>query len=350
MAYQARTIWRGKRQSAAKAFLRPAMQRPNLTVASDTEVLRIVFDGRTAVGVEIRDEQGIRTIRAGREVILCAGALESPKLLQLSGVGPGKLLRDLDIAVVHDQPQVGQNLREHFYLQTKFRVSEGGLNHEFAGLRLLRNVLRYLFTSAGPMSHAAQELVGYIRSRDGLPRPDCQIGVGLYSLADGPRGLALETEPGFTIGGYYMHPRSRGETFITSPDPAVAPYVDANYLAEAEDRIASVGMVRAIRHIAAQPALAGIVRAELAPGPAVQSDDAILDDLYARGGTAFHVSGTCRMGSDDAAVTDPAGRVRGVAGLRVVDTSLFPELPSGNTNAPAMAAGRNVARMMLAER
>ena len=350
IAYQARTIWRGKRQSAAKAFLRPAMQRPNLTVASDTEVLRIVFDGRTAVGVEIRDEQGIRTIRAGREVILCAGALESPKLLQLSGVGPGKLLRDLDIAVVHDQPQVGQNLREHFYLQTKFRVSEGGLNHEFAGLRLLRNVLRYLFTSAGPMSHAAQELVGYIRSRDGLPRPDCQIGVGLYSLADGPRGLALETEPGFTIGGYYMHPRSRGETFITSPDPAVAPYVDANYLAEAEDRIASVGMVRAIRHIAAQPALAGIVRAELAPGPAVQSDDAILDDLYARGGTAFHVSGTCRMGSDDAAVTDPAGRVRGVAGLRVVDTSLFPELPSGNTNAPAMAAGRNVARMMLAER
>lgn len=348
IAYQCRTIWRGKRQSAAKAFLRPALARPNLTLITDTLVRRVVFEGARASGVEVSDATGTRMIGARREVILSAGAIESPKLLQLSGIGPANRLRALGIDIVHDAPGVGQNLCEHLYIQVQFRVSEGSLNREFQGVRLLGGLLRYLALKSGPMTHAAQELLGYIKSRPGLSRPDCQIGVGLYSMKRGPKGLAVDSAPGLTIGGYFMHPQSRGEMYITSADPASAPFINVNYLAEPEDRAASVALVRAIREIAAQPALKPFIMAELAPGPAVQSDDEILEAFYERGGTAFHVSGTCRMGSDALAVVDPACRVVGVDGLRVVDTSIFPELPSGNTNAPAMAAGRNAAGMIAA--
>ncbi|MDO7840775.1 GMC family oxidoreductase [Sphingomonas immobilis] len=350
IGYQARTIWKGKRQSAAKAFLRPALARKNLTVISDTDVLRILFDGQRASGVEVRDASGVRRIDARREIIVSAGAIQSPKLLQLSGIGPARLLQDLGIAVVHDQPQVGRNLREHFYLQTKYRVKRGSLNHEFAGPRLLWNVLRYVIASSGPMTHAAQELIGYVKTEPALSRPDCQIGVGLYSMGLGPKGLELDKEPGLTIGGYPMHPVSLGEMHIVSADPDAAPYILANYLTDPEDQATAVRLVRYIRKIASQPALAELMIEEMMPGRAVQTDDEILADYLARGGTAYHVAGTCRMGSDAASVVDPLARVRGVSGLRVVDTSIFPELPSGNTNAPAMAAGRNVAMMIRKDR
>lgn len=349
IGYQARTIWKGKRESASKAFLRPALSRSNLTVMADTQVLRIVFDGRRATGIEIRDKAGVRVLSAAREVIVSAGGVESPKLLQLSGIGNAQVLKALGIEVVHDQPQVGQNMREHFYLQCKFRVTRGSLNREFTGAKLLGNVLRYLFTSSGPMTHAAQELIGYIKTRDGLAHPDCQIGVGLYSMGKGEKGLELDAEPGFTIGGYPMHPKSQGTVQIVSADSSEAPAITANYLAHEDDRATAIAMIRYIRDIVAQPALAPFVMAELAPGPSVQTDEEILADYLERGGTAYHVAGTCRMGSDDAAVTDPQARVKGVIGLRVVDTSIFPELPSGNTNAPAMMAGRHVARMILRE-
>lgn len=348
IGYQARTIWKGKRQSTSKAFLRPAMARSNLTVLAETDVLRILFEGRKAVGLEIRDKTGVRQLTANREILLTAGAVESPKLLQLSGIGNAAVLKALGIDVVHDQPQVGQNLREHFYLQTKYRVTHGSLNREFSGSRLLWNMLRYLVASSGPMTHAAQELIGYIKTREGLDYPDCQIGVGLYSMGRGPKGLELDKQPGFTIGGYPMHPRSRGEVQIVSRDASVLPSISANYLSDPQDRNTAVAMIRYIRGIVAQPALAPFIVEELAPGPAVQSDEDILADYIERGGTAFHVAGTCRMGNDEAAVTDPFARVRGVSGLRVADTSIFPELPSGNTNGPAMVAGRHVAKMILA--
>ena len=350
VGYQPRNIWGGTRQSAAKVFLRPALSRPNLNVLSDTRVCRVVFEGKKAVGVEIEtggDDKVV--IRANREVILSAGGVESPKILQLSGVGPAEVLQAAGIPVIHDLPGVGRNLREHYYIQLKYRVTGGSLNREFQGLRLVKNMLRYLFNKAGPMANAAQEMIAYVKTREGLSRPDCQIGAGLYSLQNGPDGPVLDKEPGFTIGGYHMHPRSQGELAITSSDPSVSPRIVANYLQDPEDQAASIALVRLIRRIAEQPALKPYIVGEFEPGPGVQTDDQILDAYMRLGGTAYHVSGTCKMGSGDDAVVDPQTRVHGIQGLRIVDTSIFPTLISGNTNAPAMAAGRKAAKMILAE-
>lgn len=346
IGYQPRNIYKGKRQSASKVFLHPVMHRPNLVVLPNTEVMRIVFEGKKAIGIAIRQDGEIKVIKCHKEVIVSAGAIESPKLLQLSGIGAANRLQQLGVEVIHNAPNVGQNLREHYYIQHKYRVRKGSLNAEFQGLRLVWNLLRYLLTHNGPMANAAQEMVGYIKSRDGLQRPDCQLGAGLYTLQNSPSGPVLDSEPGFTIGGYHMHPQSQGEVFIASTDPRQQPTITANYLQHEEDQAASIAMVRYIRKIAEQPALAPFIVNELEPGLAIEDDASILAAYHQLGGTAYHVSGTCRMGSDDLSVVDPQTRLRGVTGVRVVDTSIFPELTSGNTNAPAMAAARNAAQMI----
>lgn len=344
--YQPRTIYRGKRQSAALAFLRPAMQRPNLTVIHSTHVQRIVFAGKRATGIEVVKQGQATTYACGKEVILCAGAIESPKLLQLSGVGPAGHLQQLGIAVVHDAPAVGQNLQEHFYLQTKYRVTDGSLNQQFTGAGLLKAVLRYFISHKGPMTHAAQELIAYIKSDQHKGRPDCQLGIGLYTIEVTEKGINPEKQPGITIGGYPVHPTSRGELLITSKDSRVAPKIIANYLQTPEDQATAVAMIRAIREIAAQPALRGLIVDELAPGKRLQTDAELLQFYRDNGVTAYHVAGTCRMGSDADAVVDVTTRVNGVEGVRVVDTSIFPCLPTGNTNALAMAVGRHAGKMI----
>jgi choline dehydrogenase-like flavoprotein len=242
---------------------------------------------------------------------------------------------------------VGRNLQEHCYLQIKFGVTSGSLNAEFAGLPLMMNLLRYAVLGRGPMTHAAHELCGFVKTRPGLSKPDAQLGVGLYSIGMTEKGLGLDPNPGMTIGGYVVNPKSRGEFRITSADPDAAPFITANFLADEEDRAASFAMVRYIRKIAAQPALKGFMLGEEAPGPTVESDDEILQVFLEQGGTAFHASGTCRMGADAASVVDPKLRVRGVEGLRVVDTSVFPTLVSGNTNAPAMATALRASQFIL---
>lgn len=349
IGYQARNVWRGKRQSAANAFLHPIMSRENISIMTETQVARITFDGSRANGVEI-ERDGMRTkLKANREVILCAGAIESPKLLQLSGIGSADYLQNLGIDVVVDQPGVGKNLREHVYLQMKYQVKYGSLNKEFTGRRLLLNTLKYFLVNTGPMTHAAQELLGYIKSRDHLTHPDCQVAVGLYSMHHEESGLVLDQDPGMTFGGYHMHPRAQGETNIKSTDFRDAPNVRASFLGDDEDRAASIAMVRYIRRVLEQPALKNVLVGELAPGVDVQSDDEILSFWRETWLPCYHVAGTCRMGDDEDAVTDPQTRVRGVTGLRVVDTSIFPDLPSGNTSAPAMAAGANASAMILAD-
>ena len=348
--YQPRNIYQGKRQSAAKAFLHPASSRPNLTIEHSVDVLRVVFKDKTVVGVEVADNSspsGKKVIRCNREVILSAGAIESPKLLQLSGIGPAAKLAPLGVPIVVNSPNVGQNLREHYFMQMKYRVTKGSLNNNFQGPKLIWNVLRYLLVKNGPMANAAQECIAYIKTREGLSRPDCQLGAGLYSLENSPQGPVLDKQPGLTIGGYHMHPRSQGEVMITSADPGAKPYIFANYLADEEDQIVSVAMLRYIRNIAQQPALKDWIVNEFDPGNDYQSDAELLAAYRSLGMTAYHVSGTCRMGADDASVVDPQTKVRGVDGLRVVDSSIFPELISGNTNAATMAAGRNAAHMIL---
>jgi choline dehydrogenase len=344
--YQPRTVWRGKRFSAADAFLAPARRRPNLSVVTNTDALRVEFNGRRATGVRVRDRTSERTITARHEVILCAGAIHSPKLLQLSGIGPASTLQGAGVNVLVDAPEVGRNLREHRYLAVQFRVTGGSLNGRFAGLGLARSMVRYLMSSTGPLSHAAHEAGGFIKSRPELDRPDGQIGVGLYSMQVSGQKVAIDPQPGLTIGGYWMRPQSRGELWIRSADPEAAPYINPNTFESQIDRESSISVFRWIRRLAAQPALAGYIERELTPGPAVQSDDDILEAYLKLGNTAYHVCGTCRMGSDDRSVVDLQLKVRGVEGLRVIDTSIMPTLVSGNTNAPAMAIALRAAQIM----
>ncbi len=343
--YQPCTIWRGRRHSAARAFLDPVRSRPNLTIATETDALAIEFSGKRASGLVLRDARGERTVRARREIILSAGAIASPLLLQRSGIGPGDVLRGGGVPVLVDAPEVGRNLQEHFNYTAVYRVSQGSLNAQYSGLPLVVNMLRYLLTRGGPMNRSVWEVGGFVKTRSGLVRPDAQIGVGLYSVgANGP-----DSFPGLTISGYTVNPASRGELRIGGPDADTPPEIEANFLGEQADREAAVALIRHIRSIAAQEPLRRFVLNEVNPGPAVESDAEIIEDFLDRASTAFHVCGTCRMGSDAASVVDNRLRVRGVEALRVVDTSVFPTLVSGNTNAPAMAVALHASAMILAD-
>ncbi|SDS90760.1 Choline dehydrogenase [Halopseudomonas litoralis] len=344
--YQPQNTWKGQRFSAAKAFLDPVRTRPNLTVMTSTNVQRIKFEGRRAIAVQVRGKEGERRIRCQREVLLCAGAIESPKLLQLSGIGPAHLLQSLGIPVIQNAPDVGRNLREHVYIAAQFRVTRGSFNHCFAGLGLARSVLSYFLGKKGPMTHAAHEAGGFVKTRPGLERPDAQIGVSLFSMDGDGKTVAIDKQPGITLGGYFMHPQSQGEIRIESADPAVPPRIVANYLSAEADQTAAISLLKWIRKLAAQPSLRPFLVEELTPGSQVQSDEEMLASFRRFGQTAFHVAGTCRMGADEHAVLDPELRVRGVDGLRVIDTSIMPALVSGNTNAPAMAIAMRAAEII----
>jgi choline dehydrogenase-like flavoprotein len=345
IGYQPRTIWRGRRWSAAKAFLAPVRTRANLTVLTGTDVTRILFDGQRAVGVQLRDG----CARARRDIILSAGALNTPKLLQLSGVGDAAHLERLGIAVVADRPAVGQHLLEHRCIMLQIRVRKHSLNKQFAGLRLLKNLARYFLGSEGPMTHAAHEVCAFVKTRPELSRPDAELGIGLYSLTVKDGKIALETEPGMTWVGYFTNPDSEGSIMISSADPDADADIDANYLDTARDRRHSVDLLRFMRKILQQPALREHVVAEITPGPDFSTDQELEDAFFKFGSTAYHVAGTCRMGADAASVVDPQLRVRGVQGLRVVDTSIMPTLISGNTNGPAMAMAMRAAELILAD-
>jgi choline dehydrogenase-like flavoprotein len=346
LGYQPRTISDGRRWSAAKAFLDPARARSNLVVRTGVHVLRVVFEGARAVGVELRDGHGVSVARATREVILSAGALHTPMLLQVSGVGPGELLQRLGIPVVAHSAGVGRHLLEHRCLLMQVRLREGSLNREYQGWRLGKNLLRYLGSHSGPMTCAAHEVVGLIKTRPDLARPDAELGIGLYSINVKNGKVVLEDEPGMTWVGYFTTPDSEGSVEITSRDGLAAPAIDANYLHTARDKRHSIDLVRAMRRILAQPALSRYVVAETQPGPGYASDDEIVDAYSTFGSTAYHVAGTCRMGADAQSVVDPQLRVRGVQGLRVMDTSVMPTLISGNTNGPAMAMALRAAEII----
>jgi choline dehydrogenase len=350
MSYQPTTTWHGKRFSAARAFLDPVRNRPNLDIVTDTDVRKIEFEGRRAAAVLMRGKAGDRRVAVNREIILSAGAIQSPKLLQLSGVGPAALLQAYGVEVVADSPGVGRNLREHRYLSTEYRVTGGSMNGGFQGLGLLSSVLQYGLLSKGPLTHAAHEVGGFIKSRPGLDRTDVQIGVGLYSMHATETGISIDKEPGMTILGYFTRPESQGELRIQSADPNVAPFIDANHFSAEIDRVTAVSLFRWLRALGKQPALAKWIVEETKPGPLIETDADILDNAIKLGGTAYHICGTCRMGSDEASVLDPQLRVRGVDGVRVVDTSIMPTIVSGNTNAPAMALALRAADFILHNR
>jgi choline dehydrogenase-like flavoprotein len=339
MGYQPVTTYKGKRFSAARAFLAPVLNRPNLEVLTGTDVRRIEFQNHRATALAVRDRDGTRTIPVAGELILAAGAIESPKLLQLSGIGPGPLLQSLGIPVVVHAPSIGANLREHRYLAMQYRVTGGSLNNRLSGIGLLRSIFDYILRFKGPLTHSAHEVGGFVKTRPELDRPDAQIGVGLYSMSAAGNAVNIDTHPGVTIGGYFMRPESQGIIRIQSPDPAARPYIDANHLSADIDKRSAVSLYRWIRRLAAQPALAPWLVSATTPGTEFQSDEQIIDAFLRFGNTAYHVSGTVRMGSDSSAALDPQLRLRGVENVRVADTSIMPTITSGNTNAPAMVIG-----------
>ncbi|WP_224008961.1 MULTISPECIES: GMC family oxidoreductase [Paraburkholderia] len=354
---QATVDRRGRRASAYRAFLKPAMRRRNLTVITGALAERIVFEGTRATGVRYRVGETAGFARARREVILCAGVLQSPKLLQISGVGPADVLAKAGVDVVKDLPAVGRNLVDHAMFSISFRMrNDPGFNREFHGWRLMRHVLQYYTTRTGLMAYTSPELTALVSMRSEPHWPDVQFGVGPFSMrsseeikADPGRG-ALEDQPGITLNGYYLRPKSRGSVAIQSADIAQPVLVDANWWGDPEDRKLLIDMLRLMRKFAAQSALAPYIVREVTPGPQYQSDDEIFQALQWLVSPGVHATGTCRMGAPEDSVLDSRLRVHGVDGLRVVDCSSMPTPPSGNTNGPAMMLGYRAAELILEDR
>jgi choline dehydrogenase-like flavoprotein len=352
MGYQPSTRHRGQRFSAARAFLRPIRGRRNLAVLTETDVLRITFAGRRATGVTVRKKGEVRSLLANRDIILCAGAIQTPKLLQLSGIGPAALLTSLGIEVIADSPGVGGNLREHRHVDLRLKVRSHSQNTDLSGMRAAWAMLRYVLARKGPLTHAAHEIGGFAKSDSGLDHADLQFGLmSLSASSTGKEGaVALDPYPGITFITYFTRPESQGEVRIRSADPDAAPMINANHLSCEIDRRKFVAAFRWNRRLAAQPALRNWIVEETYPGNAVETDEEILASAMTLGGTCFHTAGTARMGADAASVVDPRLRVRGVEGLRVADTSIMPTLVSGNTNGPAMVVGLRAADFIVADR
>jgi choline dehydrogenase-like flavoprotein len=350
IGYMPRTIYQGRRQSAAVAFLKPILGRPNLTVVTGVSVDRVLFEGERAVGIHGRRDGGEVSYMAAREVLLCAGALSTPAILQRSGIGPAAHLRKLGIAVRHDSPELGYNLREHRGLVMQWRVHDhASQNRDFQGFRLVRNTMGYYLTRRGPMANGAYEVGAWFRSRPGLERPDGQILIAPFTFDYTSPKFRVERGGGMNMCVYMLRPESTGSVLIASGDPAALPLITPNYASAEADRKAMVDIIRYARKLAQQGPLARYVVEETRPGPQYQTDEEILEGHRLCGYGSYHASGTCRMGKDDQSVLDPQLRVRGVDGLRVVDTSVFPFMPAGNTNGPAMAVAWRAADLILAD-
>ena len=354
IGYFSHNIHKGRRQSAAEVFLKPAMRRPNVQVRTGVLADRIVFDGKRATGLEVIVDGRRETIPVAGEVILSAGVMASPAILQRSGVGPGALLSGLGIQTLADSPNVGGRLRDHLGMSVPYRLQGvPGNNREFRGLGLMRNVLRYYLARTGPLATGPYEVGAFVRARPQSTRPDLQLYGSAFTFKRGdnpnfPVQLAqVEDEPGLTVYGQMLQLKSEGTIAITSADPSAPLDVKPEWLSDPDDQDMAVASLRYIRRFAAQAPIAPFLKEELLPGRHLESDDELLDYArrFSRCGT--HAVGVCAIGGDDRAVCDPNLRVRGVEGVRVVDCSSIPGLVSGNTNGPAMAFGWAAADRIL---
>jgi choline dehydrogenase len=336
----------GRRFSSARAFLDPARHRPNLTILTSAAVERVLFNGPCASGVRLRGRDLL--LAPGGEVILCGGAINSPQLLQLSGIGPGAELQRHGIPVLHDAPEVGANLADHLDISIQAALT----GREAIGIapsflpRALRAAWDFARRNSGELTSNIAEAGGFVRSDPDRDRPNLQFHFIPAYLHD--HGRRSSWGYGLTLHVCDLLPKSRGTISLNSSDPMAPPRIHANYLSHPDDLPVLLQGLKIARRITEAPALARHIRRETLPGPSIQSDADLIADIRARAETIYHPVGTCRMGSDSRSVTDAEGRVRGVTGLRVADASIMPALIAGNTNAPTMMIAENIARMMLA--
>ena len=338
------TIHRGRRVSAAAAFLQPARKRRNLRVLTHAHVERVILDNQRAVGVSARIHGQVQTFHCDGEVILSAGAIMSPKILMLSGIGPGAHLHSLGLPVHVDRTDVGARLREHLSFSMPYRLlGAKGLNHRLRGLGLAGSALHYLATRGGPLASGPFEVGAYVRTDPRLKRPNAQLYMSAFSMAAGndnrARWVAIDGQPGITIYGQLLQLTSEGQLRLRSANPQEPLEILPQWLSTREDQEAAIALVRYMRRYMRQAAIAPHVGEELLPGASCQSDEALLEVFKRLSRCGLHAVATCRMGSDPHAVVDARLRVRGVQGLRVADCSVMPALVSGNTNGPAMALG-----------
>ena len=336
---------RGRRWSTADAYLRPALRRDNLDLITGAQVLRVEQEGGRATGVHYRGRRGgDRVAPAGSEVILAAGALASPQLLMLSGIGPAGQLREHGVEVAVDLPGVGENLQDHPYLTSVWDVPGGG---SLADAEKPKALLEYLLRRTGPLSSSVAEAFAFIRSRPGLAQPDLQFHFAPAYFVD--NGFEEYDGHAITMGPVLVAPRSRGWLRLRSADPADKPRVLTNSLADPEDVSALVAGARLAREIASSEALSAVIGRQVFPDEGARTDEDLEEDLRRRVDLLYHPVGTCRMGTDEDAVVDPELRVRGIEGLRVVDASVMPTITSGNTNAPTIAIAEKGADLIKGE-
>jgi choline dehydrogenase len=347
------TTRNGRRMSAARAYLHPAMRRANLRVESHAHTTRILFDGSRATGVEYA-RHGVRnTVRARREVILAAGAIGSPQLLQHSGVGPAQLLSSLGIGVVIDSPAVGRNLQDHLCIDHLYRSRRPSLNQDLRPWwGKLRAGLNYIALRRGPLSLSVNQGGGFVRTQPSLDRPNMQLYFSPVSYTKAPPGkrplMNPDPFPGFLLSAQPCRPTSRGHLQIRSPDPFADPAIFPNSLSTAHDRMEMLEGTRLLRSLAATPALGAVIEEELQPGPGIRTDAELFEDIRQRCSSVFHPVSTCRMGPNATEnVVDHELKVYGLRGLRVIDASIFPAVTSGNTNAPVIMVAEKGADLVL---
>jgi len=346
VGYFQQTASRGLRWSSAKSFLRPVKNRANLKILTRVQVTRLLMDGSIVGGIEYSLGGQLHSAKAAAEVILSAGAINTPQILQCSGIGDPRVLGSAGVQTLHSLPGVGKNLQDHLQIRLVFKTSERTLNDELnSPLKKLKVGLQYFFTRTGPLTLAASQVAIFTRSRVSLDRPDIQFHMQPLS-ADKP-GDGVHPFSAFTSSVCQLRPFSRGEICIKSVDPTEYPAIFPNYLSDDRDCQVAIDGIRVARKIAAAASLKKYIVDEYVPGQQYQSDQELLEAARRYSQTIYHPTGTCKMGLDDLAVVDARLRVHGLEKLRIADASIMPEIVSGNTNAPTIMIGEKAADMIL---
>jgi choline dehydrogenase len=344
------TAWRGERQSTATSYLHPARKRPNLTILTGAETTSLILEGKRCVGVRYRRHGETHEARASREVIVSTGTANTPKLLELSGIGNPDVLRRHGILVQHELPGVGENLRDHFAATMKWTFNRPGISlaKKGRGWRLWLEVLRWVFLRQGLIAQGHGAMRVFARSRPELKEADVMMVVSPYiiELKTG-RGRRMSATEGFFMYTHVQRTESTGNIHIRSADPFASPSINFRFLETEYDRKTAIAAVRRARDIAAASPMREVIAAETVPGPQVQSDEDILDGIRQTGLPTQHMVGTCKMGNDPMAVVDERLRVHGLRGLRIADASIMPTIVSGNTSVPCMMIGEKCADMVL---